>query len=86
MAPESSCSTQVRMNDLNGQMLGSATWQGSGGSPPLILNSIGATLDLLQPFVTARADGGVFIADGSLAVPLFDVVGVGRQVAFAPRL
>jgi hypothetical protein len=51
MAPESSCSTQVRMNDLDGQMLGSATWQGSGGSPPLILNSIGATLDLLQPFV-----------------------------------
>lgn len=66
---ESTCGMQIRMIDLDSQMLRVATRQGSGVSPPLVIfNGIGANLELVEPFVAALGDIGVVI---------FDIPGVG---------
>jgi poly(3-hydroxyalkanoate) depolymerase len=60
----------VRSIVVDGQQLRVAVRQGSpGGTPLLLINGIGASLDLLQPFVDAL--------DPSLGVIRFDVPGVG---------
>src|ERR1700730_2081356 len=71
--PESACSMQIQMIDLDGQILRVATWRGSDASPPLLIfNGIAATRDLVEPFVTALEDVSVII---------FDVPGVGGSPA-----
>jgi poly(3-hydroxyalkanoate) depolymerase len=71
--PESACSMQIQMIDLDGQILRVATWRGSDASPPLLIfNGIGANLELVEPFVTALEDVSVII---------FDVPGVGGSPA-----
>ena len=71
--PESACSMQIQMIDLDGQILRVATWRGRDASPPLLIfNGIGANLELVEPFVTALEDVSVII---------FDVPGVGGSPA-----
>jgi poly(3-hydroxyalkanoate) depolymerase len=71
--PASVGGMQIQMVDLNGQLLRVATRQGSDASPPLlILNGIGANLELVEPFVAALEDVSVII---------FDVPGVGGSPA-----
>jgi len=68
-SPESVCSMQIQMIDLDGQTLRVATWRGSDASPPLLIfNGIGANLELVEPFVAALEDVSVII---------FDIPGVG---------
>ncbi|MEA3113582.1 MAG: hypothetical protein QOG58_3381 [Caballeronia sp.] len=72
-SPESACSMQIQMIDLDGQTLRVATWRGGDASPPLLIfNGIGANLELVEPFVTALGDVSVII---------FDVPGVGGSPA-----
>jgi poly(3-hydroxyalkanoate) depolymerase len=60
----------IRSIAVDGQQLRVAVRQGSpGGTPLLLINGIGASLDLLQPFVDALHP--------SLGVIRFDVPGVG---------
>ena len=60
----------IRSIAVDGQQLRVAVRQGSpGGIPLLLINGIGASLDLLQPFVDTL--------DPSLGVIRFDVPGVG---------
>ncbi len=60
----------IRSIAVDGQLLRVAVRQGSpGGTPLLLINGIGASLDLLQPFVDALGP--------SLTVIRFDVPGVG---------
>src|SRR5579864_3909917 len=62
--------TQVRSIVVAGRQLRVAVRRGDGTRVPLLLfNGIGASLDLLQPFVDAL--------DRSLEVVRFDVPGVG---------
>ncbi|HTQ17301.1 poly(3-hydroxyalkanoate) depolymerase [Mycobacterium sp.] len=63
-------SGQLRRVELLGGHVRVAVRQGSGDGPPLVLcNGIGASLDLLQPFVDAL--------DSTIEVVRFDVPGVG---------
>lgn len=72
-SPESACSMQIQMIDLDGQTLRVATWRGSDASPPLLIfNGIGANLELVEPFVAALEDVSVII---------FDIPGVGGSPA-----
>jgi poly(3-hydroxyalkanoate) depolymerase len=67
-------SETVRSIAVDGQQLRVAVRQGSaGGTPLLLINGIGASLDLLQPFVDAL--------DPALSVIRFDVPGVGGSPA-----
>ncbi len=60
----------IRSIAVDGQQLRVAVRQGSpGGTPLLLINGIGASLDLLQPFVDELSP--------SLSVIRFDVPGVG---------
>jgi len=71
--PESACSMQIQMIDLDGQTLRVATRRGSDASPLLLIfNGIGANLELVEPFVTALEDVSVII---------FDIPGVGGSPA-----
>lgn len=70
---ESVSSMQIRMIDLDGQLVRVGVREGSDASPPLVIfNGIGANLELVEPFVEALGDVGVVI---------FDVPGVGGSPA-----
>ncbi len=70
---ESVSSMQIRMIDLDGQLVRVGVRQGSDASPPLVIfNGIGANLELVEPFVEALGDVGVVI---------FDIPGVGGSPA-----
>ena len=70
---ESVSSMQIRMIDLDGQLVRVGTRQGSDATPPLVIfNGIGANLELVEPFVEALGDVGVVI---------FDIPGVGGSPA-----
>lgn len=74
---ESVSSMEIRMIDLDGQMVRVGIRRGSDASPPLVIfNGIGANLELVEPFVEALEDVGVII---------FDIPGVGGSpVPLAP--
>lgn len=72
-SPETVSTMQVRMVELDGQLLRAAVWPGSDASPPLLIfNGIGANLELVEPFVEALED---------VSVVIFDVPGVGGSPA-----
>ncbi|MGF6856544.1 poly(3-hydroxyalkanoate) depolymerase [Paraburkholderia sp. CI3] len=76
-SPESVKSMEIRMIDLDGQIVRVGVRNGSDASPPLLIfNGIGANLELVEPFVEALGDVSVII---------FDIPGVGGSPApFAP--
>lgn len=64
---------EIRMIDVDGQMLRVGVRKGTASRPPLMMfNGIGANLELAEPFMTALEDTGAII---------FDVPGVGGSPA-----
>jgi poly(3-hydroxyalkanoate) depolymerase len=67
---------QISLHDIEGQVLRVGVRRGSEGRPPLLIfNGIGASIELIEPFLDAL--------DGREAI-VFDVPGVGGSPA--PRL
>lgn len=70
MTPRANSSPRIEFIDVDGVMLRIAIRDGSGGTPLLIFNGIGANLELVLPFIEALPAREALV---------FDMPGIGRS-------